>query len=281
MKKVAVVTGANQGLGFAFIETLCKEIGDEYDVYLTARDEEKGQKALKELEEKGYHPLFYKLDVTDEKNVEEFAHFLDEKYGGVDIFISSAAARITQDIPQSKQVREFINTNNHSSAYSIIKHISPLLREGSRFFVVASSFGSLTQISSDLHKEFDVQNATLEDIENVMDRYVDLMESDKAKENGWPEWINIPSKIAQVASIKILANAKKQEAKEKNIMICAICPGLVDTDASRPWFDDMSFAKSPLEAAVDVIWLATNPEFSEKYYGELVQYRKVVPWKLA
>jgi carbonyl reductase 1 len=32
-------------------------------------------------------------------------------------------------------------------------------------------------------------------------------------------------------------------------------------------------------AAVDVLWLATLPAGVQQPYGELVQYRKVIPWQ--
>ncbi len=56
-------------------------------------------------------------------------------------------------------------------------------------------------------------------------------------------------------------------------------PGLIDTDASRPWFADMSQAQSPDQAAADVLWLATLPEGTTEPYGELVQHRIVLPWQ--
>jgi carbonyl reductase 1 len=68
------------------------------------------------------------------------------------------------------------------------------------------------------------------------------------------------------------------EAAQRDILVNAACPGLVDTDASRPWFDDMSRARSPEEAATDVIWLATLPAGTREPYGELVQYRTLLPF---
>jgi hypothetical protein len=58
-----------------------------------------------------------------------------------------------------------------------------------------------------------------------------------------------------------------------------VCPGLVDTAASRPWFDDMSSAQTPSQAAEDVIWLATLPAGAREPYGELVRHRQVLPWR--
>jgi carbonyl reductase 1 len=89
---------------------------------------------------------------------------------------------------------------------------------------------------------------------------------------------NVPSKVAQVASAKIMARLMREEASRRGILINAVCPGMVDMEASRPWFDDMSSAQSPAQAAMDVAWLATLPPRTETPYGELVQHREVLPW---
>ena len=112
-----------------------------------------------------------------------------------------------------------------------------------------------------------------------MDAYVKVIQSGNAAALGWPEWINIPSKIGQVAAMKIFARDMREDAQKRGIVVNAACPGLVDTEASRPWFTDMSNAKSADEAAVDVAWLATDSPETDATYGELIQYRKVIPWK--
>jgi hypothetical protein len=58
----------------------------------------------------------------------------------------------------------------------------------------------------------------------------------------------------------------------------ALCPGLIDTDASRPWFDDMSQAQTPARAAAWPVTLALASRFDPAYYGELVQFGTVLPW---
>ena len=42
MSKVAIVSGANQGLGLALVRGLCRQLGDQAIVYLTARDRQRG-----------------------------------------------------------------------------------------------------------------------------------------------------------------------------------------------------------------------------------------------
>ena len=135
----------------------------------------------------------------------------------------------------------------------------PLLRDDARFLVVASSFGTLRNLPPILHGAFDVTKRSLEEIEQKMNDYVQLVESGRAQANHWPEWINVPSKVAQVASTRIMVRLMRDEALRRGILINAVCPGLMDTDASRPWFDDMSSALSLAAAAVDVVWLATLP----------------------
>ncbi len=277
MNKVAIVSGSNQGLGFAIVEALCKNLGPDDSVYLTARNAIRGNEAINELRTRGLSPILHMLDVTDDASVAMLAETIRRRHGGVDIVISNAAARISRNLSQAEQVGQFINTNNHGT-FRMIRAFEPILRDNARFLVVASAFGSLRNLSPSLHKEFDVTTRSLQDIERLMDEYVSLVEAGQAEAHQWPEWINIPSKVAQVASTRIMARLMREEASRRGILINAVCPGMVDTDASRPWFDDMSAAQSPSQAAVDVIWLATLPAGTETPYGELVQHRKVLRW---
>jgi hypothetical protein len=59
----------------------------------------------------------------------------------------------------------------------------------------------------------------------------------------------------------------------------ALCPGLIDTDASRPWFADMSNAQTPSQAALWPLELVLASTFDPAFYGELVQFGKVLPWE--
>lgn len=277
MSRVALVTGANQGLGYAMVARLCEVLPAGSAVYLAARDPARGEAAVASLRERGLQPSLARLDVTDDESVQALAETVARRHGGIDIVISNAAARIAKDIPQAAQVRTFIDTNNHGTT-RMIRAFGPLLRDGGQFLVVASAFGSLTRLDPRLHPLFDVAARSLEDIERVMDEYVERVERGEAEAQSWPAWINIPSKIAQVASTKVYARARRDEAARRGLLIAALCPGLVDTDASRPWFADMSSAQSPEEAAKNVLWICAQPAEALHLYGELVQHRRIIPW---
>ena len=65
-KKIALVTGANRGIGF---ET-CKQLSElGLTVILTSRDPSKGNIAAKILAAKGLDIVFYQLDVTNKINI--------------------------------------------------------------------------------------------------------------------------------------------------------------------------------------------------------------------
>ena len=66
MSRVALVTGSNQGLGFALVNGLLTEWcaqSPQDAVYLTARDPARGQAAVTRLEKLGLSPRFHQLDV--------------------------------------------------------------------------------------------------------------------------------------------------------------------------------------------------------------------------
>jgi carbonyl reductase 1 len=100
-----------------------------------------------------------------------------------------------------------------------------------------------------------------------------------ATAEGWPEWLNIPSKVAQVAAVRVVARERREKDLADGTLVAAVCPGLIDTGASRPWFTDMSGAQTPAQAAVAVLDLVSAPRPDPGLYGELVQFGKVLPWR--
>lgn len=276
MGQVALVTGANQGLGLALIKRLAADLDTDDVVYLTARNIEKGKAASWGLEGAVADVRVECLDVTEETSVAAVADTVAKRHGGLDVVISNAAARLYSNILQEEQIDVFIDTNNHGT-YRMLKRFIPLLRPHGRFLVVASSFGSLLKLPQHLHQRFDVEASTLEDIETVMDTYAAAVKSGNARREGWPEWVNVASKVGQVASAKIAARMVEVDRPGDDILINAACPGLLNTDSSRPWFD-VSLSPTPEDAAPDVAWLATLPPGTEAPKGELVQFRRVLPW---
>jgi NAD(P)-dependent dehydrogenase (short-subunit alcohol dehydrogenase family) len=161
----------------------------------------------------------------------------------------------------------------------MLRAFGPILRPGGRLLVVASDFGSLRRLPEGLHERFDTDAMSLDAIDATMLAWRDAVLDGSAASEGWPEWINIPSKVGQVAAVRVLARERRAADEGDGTLVAAICPGLVDTEASRPWFEDMRGAQTAAEAAVAPLRLALDRPADPTFYGELVQFGKVIPWQ--
>ncbi len=218
------------------------------------------------------------LDVTDAVGVRRFAADLEELWGGVDIVFSNAAARLTPGTPPAELVMPFVETNNLGTT-RVLREFDSLLRPGARLIVVASDFGSLRRLPAELHRQFDTESMTLDDVDELMLAWRDAVIEGRAGDEGWPSWINIPSKVGQVAAVRVAARQRSVAGPSAEQLVVAVCPGLIDTAASRPWFDDMSAAQSPREAAVAPLRLALARTADRAFHGQLVQFGRVIPWR--
>jgi len=276
MSKVALVTGANQGLGLAIVQLLCQRLPPASTVYLGARSAERGGAAVKELAAQGFQSELMVVDVSSDESVLACATAIASKHGGIDFVVSNAAARMgDQNTPVSEYAEDFMNTNNYGLS-RMLRRFMPILKDSGHFLCVASSFGSLTKLDPKLHGLFDVSKMSVDDVDASTAKYLASLLAGTAAEEGWPSWVNTPSKIAQVASIKITARDPQWQAR--GIRVNAVCPGLVKTDASKPFFDPAAWerAPSPLDASRPVVELLVGggPE-----HGELMQFGKAIPWK--
>src|SRR5688572_27956810 len=86
-KKIALITGANRGIGLETARQLGKQ---DIKVLIGARSEEKGKKSTESLRDDGIEAEFIKLDVDDEATHAAAAKEIGEKYGKLDILSSNA-----------------------------------------------------------------------------------------------------------------------------------------------------------------------------------------------
>ena len=274
MRRIAVVTGANQGIGFALVEGLAARMNPEDLVLLTSRDP--GRVAEAAARAKGVAQIEGRvLDVSDDAAVAQLAAGLQAEYGGVDIVISNAIAPLTPDRTQAEQADQFIAVANGGTE-SVLRAFAPVLRPGGRLLVVASSLGTLDQLDPKLHPLFD--GPSFDQIVQTVEDWRQAIHAGTAADQGWPEWINTPSKVGQVAAVRALAAQRRGTDLPQNKLIASVCPGLVDTRASRPWFDDFSQARTPAEAAEPIVDLVLA-DLDPSQYGELIRDGKVLPWR--
>ena len=82
---MAVVTGANRGIGLALAARLAEQ---GLSVVLTARDEARGEAAATAIRAAGGAVRFRRLDVADPASVAAFASWVRDELGGLDILVS-------------------------------------------------------------------------------------------------------------------------------------------------------------------------------------------------
>jgi NAD(P)-dependent dehydrogenase (short-subunit alcohol dehydrogenase family) len=277
MNKVAVVTGATRNLGLALVQGLAERLDAGDVVYLTGRDPARVSEALETVTAARAEVRGAVVDVSEPDAVARFAASLAERHGGVDVVFSNHYTRIQPGDDPAEMIDHYVAVNNLGTT-SVLRALTPLLRDGARLLVVASRAGSLRALAPVLHDRFDGDLESLGDVDAAVRTWRDAVREGRAAGQAWPAWINIPSKIGQVAAVRVLARQRRADDLRRGILIAAVCPGLIDTGASRQWLD-MTHAQTPAEAAGGLLDLALGPDPDPGFYGELVLSGKVVPWK--
>ena len=89
MQRVALVTGANKGIG----KEIARTIGSVPDhvVVLASRDEASGAAAMEELRAEGCNCVFSRLDLTDWDSIDATRAFVESEFGRLDVLVNNAA----------------------------------------------------------------------------------------------------------------------------------------------------------------------------------------------
>jgi len=274
MNRIAFITGATRNLGFSLAEGLARRLDSTDIVYLTGRDTTRVAESVQRLAGGKAQVRGEVLDVSKGDAVAHFADVLKARHGGVDIVLSNHYTRVEPEDDPAKVIDHYVDANNLGTT-CILRRFAPLMRDGGRLLVIASRAGSLRALAPALHSRF--QNLrSLDDVDRAVLTWRDAVRAGRAPGQAWPAWINIPSKIGQVAAVRVLAGQRRVADLSRGILIAAISPGLIDTGASRPWLD-LAGAPQADEVAVPVLDFALQPETDESLYGELVHVGREEP----
>jgi NAD(P)-dependent dehydrogenase (short-subunit alcohol dehydrogenase family) len=272
--KVALVTGATQGLGLALVEGLAERMTPADTVYLTGRDVDRVTQAVEAMPGGGARVRGELLDVADPEAAVRLAARLRDRHGGIDIVFNNAVMRVGPDDDPRAIVDGYTEVNNFGTT-RVLRAFAPLLRDDGRLIVVASSLGTLHHLAPVLHDRFDGL-ASLDEVDKQVAAWRDAVRDGSARGGAWPGFVNIPSKIGQVAAVRALAEQRREQDSARGILVAAVCPGMMNTPTSGRWWD-VSDAPSPADAAVALLDLALDPVDAE-HYGQLVRSGQVLPW---
>jgi NAD(P)-dependent dehydrogenase (short-subunit alcohol dehydrogenase family) len=280
-RKVGLILGATRGIGRALTFQLTRSFGADGIVYASARRLEDGAVLESELAQQDLtiEPLLF--DLANPSDPDRTAQEILKRQGGIDTVILNGAYMPRANVPAWQDARPMIAANNHGTL-RVLRAFLPILRENGRIVVVASSLGVLSKLPEHLRTRFNAQMADPDAINRVMDDYVEAVEARIDGAQGWPQWVNIPSKVGQVAVTRAFAiQAKRTGALPAGALINIANPGVTKTDATKDFFGTVfkeEDAQTPDQAARSLLWLATLPVGTTSPYGELVEHGRVIPF---
>jgi NAD(P)-dependent dehydrogenase (short-subunit alcohol dehydrogenase family) len=193
MNAVAVVTGANRGIGLEIVRQLAER---EVTVVLTARDETSGKAAVNRLGARAGGVRFHPLDVTDDGSAHRLAEYVATEFGVCDILINNAGIIADGDssiLSVAPRAVETTLATNTVGPLRITQALLPSLSRSTRdarIVNVSSGAGEL--------KDFD---------------------------GSWA-----PAYSLSKAALNLVTRMLAVAGAEKRIVVNSMCPGWVRTD---------------------------------------------------
>ncbi|NUT95169.1 MAG: SDR family oxidoreductase [Saccharothrix sp.] len=229
-RTVALITGANKGIGRAAAEQLAAQ---GVTVLIGARDAQRGAEAAEALRAVGGDVHAVVLDVTDQATAVEAAKWVEDRFGHLDVLVNNAAitgsgqvsplAALDQ-VPSTvdvDMVRRVFETNVFG-VITVTNALLPLLRRSPapRVVNVSSAAGSLS-LAADPDGPF----------------------------------VGLPTSAAyspSKAALNALTVQYANELRKEGILVNLADPGYVDTD-----INDHNGHLTPAQGAAVVVRLAT------------------------
>ncbi|MFN0064307.1 MAG: SDR family NAD(P)-dependent oxidoreductase [Myxococcaceae bacterium] len=196
-KKIALITGANKGLG----KEIARQLGAaNYTVIMAARDEAAGKAAAAELAKAGADVVSIKLEVTNPDHIASAVKFVAEKYGHLDLLVNNAGVALEWNAEGSTadRLRKTFDINC-VAPWAITEAFLPLLSKSSDARVLhhSSMLGSMGMA-----------------------------------EQSWKEVAGFmaPGYAMSKAALNMLALIQGNTFADKKVLVAAAHPGWVKTD---------------------------------------------------
>ena len=128
MKKIALVTGANKGIGFG----IAKHLGQSgWQVIIGARDEGRAEKAISELKSAGIDVLgWVNIELRDLANIEQAAKEINDKYPELTLLVNNAGIPGDMSVDslhtELDDIKETLDVN-FIGTFALTKALMPLL----------------------------------------------------------------------------------------------------------------------------------------------------------
>ena len=239
-RRVALVTGANRGLGFEIARQLA-DLG--ITVVIGARDIEKGAAAAESLQSDRRSVVSRLLDVNQATTIQATVGDIMDRYGSIDILVNNAGIMIdSQTNILELDLTMFQNTleTNALGPLLLSQACIPQMRENNygRIVNISSTLGSLTDIATP-DSEYSI--------------------------------VLSPAYRLSKALLNGLTVLLAKELQGTNILVNSACPGWVRTRLGGERAPLM-----PVQGAETPVWLATLPDDGPR--GGFFRGKRPIPW---
>ena len=265
MSKVAVVTGSNKGIGLSIVRGLCKKF--DGIVYLTSRNVERGEAAVKIIEGEGLKVNFHQLDIEDEASIQRLKDHLVATHGGIDVLVNNAGFAFKGDDKTEFGIQAEVTVGiNVFGQIKVSKALLPILREGGRVVNISSFVikWTLPKLSAEIRDELNSADLTEEQLVNRMNDFIKCAKEGTHQEKGYSNSAYGMSKVGMTCLSKIQARQMTKEGRK--VLVNACSPGSVKTDMA-------GYVKPPKTAdqgAETPLSLVFIPEGATEPHGEHV-----------
>ena len=256
--RIAVVTGANKGIGFCIAVQLGLS-GLFSHVILACRDATRGADAAARIQQQVKAEIScVTLELGNAQSHTDFAQRMQQEFGQIDVLVNNAgtAFKGADPTPFREQCTPTLNVN-YRGTVDFTEKMLPLLRRGNdpRIVNVASMSGHLKKLKSkDLQERFSSPSLTTPQLNGLVDDFEASVHDGSHDRKGWSKSNYGLSKLAVIAYTRILAR------ENPDIAVNSCCPGYCKTDMTS-----QKGGRDPAEGARNAVMPATmnNPPSGE------------------
>ncbi len=239
-KRVALVTGANRGIGYEIARQLAEK---DITVLIGARNEKKGAEARDRLADMGLDVQFVLLDVTDQTTIQAAMGKIKDNFRRLDVLVNNAGISVdskTRILELSVGLFENTLQTNAFGPLLLSQACVPLMKK--------NGYGRIVNMSSTL--------GSLTDILNPDSSYSEVLS---------------PAYRLSKTLLNGITVLLAKELQGTNILVNSVCPGWTRTQMGGEHAPVM-----PEQAASTPVWLATLPDDGPT--GGFFRERRPVPW---
>lgn len=237
--KIAVVTGANRGIG----REVCRQLAHNGAVVvLTSRDEKKGLAVCEALDREELPVRYHQLDVDHAASISQFKTFMEKEFGRCDILVNNAGI-----FPDAQNAGD----DHFPSIFSVST-------ETIKQAMQTNVFGPLLMCQALIPMMKKNNYGRVVNISSGMGQLAEM-------NGGYPGY-----RISKTA-VNALTRILNDELLDYNILVNSMCPGWVQTDMGG-----LGATRSVEQGADTAVWLANLPDSGPR--GKFFRDRKEIAW---